>query len=138
MQNDQKWRYFFKFSAIFNFSAALALLFATELFFTLLGMQSIYRPEILPWAHQFGVLVLVFGMGYWVISTDPSKHRDIIWMGCVGKFLVFAVAWVDYLSLPALMPFGLLVVADLAFAVFYGVYLMRKPHSGEVERSVIQ
>jgi hypothetical protein len=125
MQNNSNWRYFFKFAAIFNFSAAFALIFTTELFFQLLGMQEIYRAEVLPWAHQFGVLVLTFGVGYWVISTDPEKHRDIIWMGCLGKTLVFVMAWVDCMSISALIPFGILVVADLIFAMFYGAYMMR-------------
>lgn len=125
MHSDVKWKFFFRFAAIFNFSAALGLLLIPELFFQLLGMSSIFKPEIIPWVHQFGVLVLTFGIGYWVISLDPEKHRDIIWMGCVGKVLVFAAAWFDLLSTPALLPFAILVVADLLFAIFYGRYLLK-------------
>ncbi|WP_286695256.1 hypothetical protein [Spongiibacter sp. UBA1325] len=124
MQNETSWKRFYRFAAFFNFAAAFMLLFATEAFFTLLQMQSLYVPELLPWAHQFGVLVLVFGFGYWRIAGNPKDHKDIIWMGCIGKTLVFIAAWVDTLSFPALMPFAIFVIADLAFAVFYGLYLL--------------
>ena len=124
MQNEQNWKHFYRFAAIFNFAAAAMLLFATEQFFAILQMQSIYTPELLPWAHQFGALVLVFGLGYWRIGSSPRDHKDIIWMGCVGKTLVFITAWVDTLSFGALMPFAIFVFADLAFAAIYAVYLL--------------
>lgn len=125
MQNERNWQHFFRFAAIFNFAAALMLLFATEQFFALLMMSSLHIAEAVPWVHQFAVLVLVFGMGYWRVAGKPQDHRDIIWMGCIGKVLVFSAAWFDSLSIPALLPFAIFVVADLAFAAAYGVYLMR-------------
>lgn len=117
------WSKFFYFSAIFNFAAAGALIFTPELFFTILGMQEIYLPEILPWVHQFAVLVLVFGIGYWCVGVNPSQNRIVVWMGCIGKTLVFASAALDSITFPALIPFAIFVVADLIFALFFARYL---------------
>ncbi|MBB5188008.1 hypothetical protein HNQ57_002287 [Zhongshania antarctica] len=121
MKNSSAWRRFFQFSALFNFSAAFALLFAPQLLFNILMMSDSLSAEVLPWLHQFAGLVLVFGIGYWVISRDPSLHKDIVWMGCIGKLVVFSIAWIDIMLFDAPVGFGVLVIADLIFAMFFAV-----------------
>jgi len=121
MKNSSAWRRFFQFSALFNFSAAFALLFAPQLLFNILMMSDSLSAEALPWLHQFAGLVLVFGIGYWVISTNPSLHKDIVWMGCIGKLVVFSIAWIDIILFNAPVGFGVLVIADLIFAMFFAV-----------------
>ena len=138
MQNETSWKRFYRFAAFFNFAAAFMLLFATEAFFALLQMQSLYVPELLPWAHQFGVLVLVFGFGYWRIAGNPKDHKDIIWMGCLGKTLVFLMAWFDFFFNDLPIGFPLLVVADLAFAGVYFVFLRSMGRDAAYRREVIR
>ena len=121
MKNSRAWRGFFQFSAMFNFTAAFAMLFVPELLFKILMMSDTLTAEVIPWLHQFAGLVLVFGMGYWVISKNPMLHKDIVWMGCVGKTVVFAIAWIDIALFNAPVGFGVLVIADLIFAVFFAM-----------------
>lgn len=121
MKNSGAWRGFFQFSAVFNFTAAFAMLFMPELLFKILMMSDTLTAEAIPWLHQFGGLVLVFGMGYWVISRNPMLHKDIVWMGCVGKTVVFSIAWIDIALFNAPVGFGILVIADLIFAIFFAI-----------------
>jgi|TARA_R110001583_G_scaffold46118_3_gene144954 hypothetical protein len=121
MKNSRAWRGFFQFSAVFNFTAAFAMLFAPELLFKILMMSDTLTIEAIPWLHQFAGLVLVFGVGYWLISTNPLLHKDIVWMGCVGKIVVFSIAWIDIALFNAPIGFGILVIADLIFAMFFAV-----------------
>ncbi|CAA0114603.1 Uncharacterised protein [Zhongshania aliphaticivorans] len=121
MKNKRMWRGFFQFSAIFNFSAAFAMLIIPGVFFDLLMMGDTLTKEVMPWLHQFAGLVLVFGFGYWLVSTNPMMHKDIVWMGCVGKTVVFSLAWIDIALFDAPIGFGILVVADLIFAMFFAV-----------------
>ncbi|WP_269620768.1 hypothetical protein [Zhongshania sp. BJYM1] len=121
MKNSRAWRGFFQFSAMFNFTAAFAMLFVPELLFKILMMSDTLTAEVIPWLHQFAGLVLVFGMGYWVISKNPMLHKDIVWMGCVGKTVVFAIAWIDIALFNAPVGFGVLVIADLIFAMFFAM-----------------
>lgn len=121
MKNSQVWRRFFQFSAIFNFTAAFGILFAPELLFKILMMSDALTSEAIPWLHQFGGLVLVFGIGYWVISKNPMLHKDIVWMGCLGKVTVFSIAWLDITLFNTPIGFGILVVADLIFAIFFAM-----------------
>lgn len=126
MKNSRAWRGFFQFSAIFNFSAAFMMLFVPEFFFSILMMSEALTAEAIPWLHQFGGLVLVFGMGYWLISTNPMLHKDIVWMGCVGKIVVFTIAWIDIALFAAPMGFGILVIADLIFAMFFAAFFVKR------------
>lgn len=117
------WQLFFRISALFNVIVAAVLVFVPELFFKALGMDVAFVLNAVPWLHQFGVVVFVFGVGYWVISLDPPRHKDIIWMGCLGKVLVFIMALVDGFTFPWLLPFVMFVVTDLVIAAFYARYL---------------
>lgn len=117
------WKRFFLFAALFNFAAGLSLLLAPALFLQILTVEAPLLPQTTAWIHQFAGLVLVFGGGYWVVSLDPPRHRDIIWMGCIGKIVVFALAWIDVWLIDAPLGFAILVIADLLFAMIFAVYL---------------
>lgn len=121
MKNSRAWRGFFQFSAIFNFTAAFSMLFVPELLFKILLMSDRLTTEAIPWLHQFAGLVFVFGIGYWVISRNPMLHKDIVWMGCIGKIVVFSIAWIDIALFDAPVGFGVLVIADLLFAIFFAM-----------------
>lgn len=123
MNNLRAWKGFFLFAALFNASAGLPMVFAPTLF----GQLMLVDPEAIaastPWIHQFGVLVLGFGLAYYWISRDPLANRNLVLLGCIGKLGVFFTAWVDYFNGSAPLPFAVLVVADALFAiVFYHFY----------------
>ncbi len=37
----------------------------------------------------FLLSILLFGVGYYLVSRDTSQNRGIVWLGAVGKVLVF-------------------------------------------------
>lgn len=113
------WQKFFVFAALFNLSAGLPMIFAPELFYSLLFIDGSISPEAQLYVDLFAVLVLTFGWAYWTISRDPPAHRDLVLMGIIGKTLVVVVAW--YHALAGAGPFNLalLVIADLVFALFF-------------------
>jgi hypothetical protein len=42
-------------------------------------------------------------------------------MGCIGKIVVFSLAWIDIALFNAPVGFGILVIADLLFAIFFAM-----------------
>ena len=38
----------------------------------------------------FLLSILLFGVGYYLVSRDTSQNRGIVWLGAAGKVLVFA------------------------------------------------
>ena len=39
----------------------------------------------------FGLMVAVFGYGYFLVGRDPARNPAVVWMGIVGKFAIFAL-----------------------------------------------
>lgn len=73
-----------KLAAIYNLLwGALVILFP-HLFFDLAGMERTNYPEI--W-QCVGMIVGVYGVGYWLAAQDPVKHYPVVLVGFLGKIL---------------------------------------------------
>lgn len=70
------------------------------------------------------LLAMVFGVGYYMVSTDLSAHRGIVLLGIIGKVAVFVLFLyhLRYSGLPA--PAFLIGVGDLVFALLFWKFLM--------------
>jgi hypothetical protein len=71
-----------KLAAIYNILwGTLVILFPNE-FFDLFNMARPNYPEI--W-QCVGMIVGVYGVGYWLAASDPIKHYPIVLVGFLGK-----------------------------------------------------
>ena len=123
--NDRYARVLFTCAALFNFCAGLPILLAMPWMAQVIGMRPVPDSPLL--AHLFGVLVLVFGWGYWRAGRDPVTNRPIIQMGIVGKTLVVLSVGYDFLVGNTNWPFALLVSGDAVFAALFAAYLVSRP-----------
>ncbi len=113
------WQKFFVFAALFNLTAGLMMLFTPGLFYQALFIAEPITVEMKLYVDLFAILVITFGWAYWMISRDPVARRDLVMMGIIGKSLVVVVCWYHALAGSGPFNFALLVLADLAFAVFF-------------------
>ena len=60
---------------------ALVVLFPLA-FFRIASMQEPNYPEI--W-QCVGMIVGVYGVGYWIAASDPARHWPIVLVGFLGK-----------------------------------------------------
>lgn len=79
----------FVFGAIWNLVAGILFTYLS-----LFSRESLsYLIKIIPnnmlWFHIVIFIIVVFGIGYYWISTDPQRNRDIIKLGVIGKIGVF-------------------------------------------------
>jgi len=131
-----EWKRLFRAKAIYNILASLGLLIA---FPAIDRFRLFHVPTSAPVlfylliAHTF-----LFGMGFWRVSRDVTRNRDLVVMGFWAQLLVFAVAgW--YTCRGDLGPLlgGALALIDLAAAVAFGIFLSRSKlvgfHSEERE-----
>jgi hypothetical protein len=120
MNNPMTWKYIFQLKAMINWSESLALLFADRWIRELLGEKPLTNPEYL---QLFVVLVFVIGIGYWWVSQDISRNREIVKLGIYAQSSVFVV--LAYQTLVGnVHPFYLISgVIDLIFAILFGLFL---------------
>ncbi len=73
-----------KLAAIYNILWGAFVILFPHLFFDLAGMERTNYPEI--W-QCVGMIVGVYGVGYWLAAQDPVKHYPIVLVGFLGKIL---------------------------------------------------
>ncbi|MEG5067246.1 hypothetical protein QUB33_26965 [Microcoleus sp. B3-A4] len=120
MNNPMTWKYIFQLKAAINWIESLALLFADRWIRELLGEKPLTNPEYL---QLFVVLVFVIGIGYWWVSQDISRNREIVKLGIYAQSSVFIV--LAYQTLVGnVHPLYLIPgVIDLIFAILFGLFL---------------
>ena len=71
-----------KIAALYNFFFGLSTLIAPFLLFDFLGATRPNLPEL--W-QCIGMIVGVYGVGYWIAASDPMRHWPIVFVGWLGK-----------------------------------------------------
>ena len=114
------WKHIFQLKAAINWIESVALLFADRWIRELLGEKPLTNPEYL---QLFLVLVFVIGIGYWWVSQDVSRNREIVKLGIYAQCSVFVV--LAYQTLVGnVHPLYLIPgVIDLIFAILFGLFL---------------
>ena len=114
------WKYIFQLKAAINWIESLALLFADRWIRELLGEKPLTNPEYL---QLFVVLVFVIGIGYWWVSQDISRNREVVKLGIYAQSSVFVVLAYQTL-IGNVHPLYLIPgVIDLIFAILFGLFL---------------
>jgi hypothetical protein len=112
-------RYLFLIGAVWNWIAALSFILITIIDKEQLEIVTDIIPETLFWLQGFMGAVFVFGIGYYWVSTDFERNRDIVKMGIIAKALVFILVSAYFLMRDATL-LGLIPgVIDLLFAVLF-------------------
>lgn len=70
--------------ACFNISAGLFMIFATRFAYRMIGMN---KPDINFPLQLVGILVALFGWGYYLVARDPIRNRNLLLIGFWSKAL---------------------------------------------------
>ncbi|WP_308910550.1 hypothetical protein [Pseudokordiimonas caeni] len=120
MSNPQA-RLLFGSGALFNFAAGLPFLVNGELAGRLLGMAP--APTYGVFERFVGFAIVLFGWMYFMIARDPVTYRPYILAGIVGKLGTVIIAWAALLEGLTNLPFPMLVLGDLVYAILFWRYL---------------
>lgn len=122
-----------KVAAVYNIVWGAAVVAAPGLFFRLAGMPEQSALTLNIWACV-GMIVGVYGVGYWAASGDPLRHWPIVLVGLLGKIfgpIGFAKALYDGVFPPV---FGLTILTnDLVWWIPFTLMLVaaRRRHLAE-------
>jgi hypothetical protein len=112
-------------AALFNLVAACLFL----LFFPLTARLMQFDPALdgSVFVQISGGAVLLFGWMYWQAARDPVRNRNYIVLGIIGKLMVVAIAYGNYLTGRIAWPLAGLVTGDLIFSILFWRFLPRHP-----------
>ena len=108
-------------AAVYNLAWGTVVVLFPHLLFDATGLERMRYPEI--W-QCVGMIVGVYGVGYWVAAGDPRRHWPIVLVGLLGKVfgpIGFAVALAEGAFPPV---FGLTILTnDLIWWLPFGLIL---------------
>lgn len=120
--NEKKWMgVTLKLAAVYNVLwGAWVVLFPNH-FFELTGMEPLNHPMI--W-QGMGMVIGVYGLGYWWASYSPIKHWPIVAVGMLGKLFGPLGFVMNYYTEAAPAAFGYtLITNDLIWWVPFTLIL---------------
>jgi energy-converting hydrogenase Eha subunit E len=128
------WRLMFRVAALFNWSVAIPLWIAPVPLSQLFGFEPV--PTHTLYTDLFAVVVLTFGIGYWLVGSNPVRNRVMVEMGIIGKLLVVLVGYGHFLSGTTTLSFAALVSCDLIWTIAFWRFLTLHPeqhiHAGRL------
>ncbi|MEQ8358951.1 MAG: alkyl hydroperoxide reductase [Cytophagales bacterium] len=114
-------KFILRIAGIYNMLFGLVTIIFPNLFFEMAGMELPLYPMI--W-QCVGMIVGVYGLGYWIAAGDPKRHWPIVLVGFLGKlFGPIGFAW--YLA-QEVFPFkwGLIIMFnDIIWWLPFGILL---------------
>lgn len=91
--------------------------------YKLLGLE---KPHLNLPVQLVGILVALFGVGYWLVAANPVENRNLLMLGFWSKALgsLFGVYYVLAGRLPLIF-LAVLLISDIAYLPPFAIILRR-------------
>src|SRR5258706_15970769 len=91
MRTSKPWSLMFYAAAAFNFAMGVPTIVFPEWSYAI-AYKGHTTPELLRFFSDFGVCVVLIGVGYAIVGRDPTRNRGIVVLGILAKlFDVFTL-----------------------------------------------
>ncbi|MFX1450987.1 MAG: hypothetical protein ACFFCM_09095 [Promethearchaeota archaeon] len=125
MEKDNYYKYLFLIGALWNIVLGVLFFFISIIDPTLVFNTELIIPSLFS-THAFLLLVITFGIGYYLVSRDIDQNQGLVIVGIIGKILFF-LCTVVYFSLGQIDALKLIIgIGDLIFACLFIEFLMYK------------
>ena len=128
-------RWTLRLAGVYNVVWGAWVVLAPAGFLSMLGVEGLTEQGLAIW-QCVGMIVGVYGIGYWVAASDPHRHWPIILVGMLGK-LFGPIGFADAVLVKEIFPltFGWTIVTnDLVWWVPFCLILWRSWKSGRARR----
>jgi hypothetical protein len=124
--SDRFWKGFWIVAALFNFSMGVPIALAPDWAFAMTFTAGAgHDPVAVALWRDFGVMVVVIGIGYAIVAARPSNNRGIVWLGILAKLFdvtTLTLRWAIGIANPiVLIPAAI----DGAFGFLFALFLWR-------------
>ena len=84
------------------------------------------KPSLIMYVQLVGILVALFGVGYWRVAFRPIQNRDLLLLGFLSK-LFGTLLGTGYVLLGKMPPIFLviLIFSDLVYLPFFWLIIRR-------------
>ena len=118
------WMWFvLRFAGTFNLLAGLSMIVFYSEGFRMLGIK---KPPLMLPMQLVGTMVILFGIGYHIVASNPVENRNVLMLGFWSKALgsALGVGYVAMNKLP-LTFLPVLFFADIIYLPFFWLIMRR-------------
>ena len=118
------YRFLFLVGAIWNIVLGIGYIFTSLFIEGSFEMFGVEEPPSLIFYHLFFGIVIIYGVGYYLVSTNLDKNHGIVLMGILGKLWVFCISCY-YFLVGDFNFFGVTPsIGDLFFSILFVEFLL--------------
>lgn len=123
--SDTFFRKLFFWGALWNISAALTgLCFYNFQFSLFFGPESLIDNFYQVLAFKMSMLaILLFGIGYYIVSKELTLNRAIVWLGMIGKIVLFFIFTYYFIEGKATFVAFMVFFGDFIWAILFAIFL---------------
>jgi hypothetical protein len=119
------WEKMFFVGALWNIGIGLTGLFFYDFSMKMLfGEQAVTANFLTLFFFRFFMIaVIIFGVGYYIVSRDLNTNRAVVWLGLAAKLIIF-FTFVYYYILGQATWFSVFGCSgDFAFSILFMIFL---------------
>ena len=115
----------FYWAALWNISAALIAIFFHHFQFRLFFSSEAYIDNFYqPLGYKLSMLaVLLFGIGYYMVSKELTLNRAIVWLGMIAKVILFFIFTYYFIAGKATFTAFVVFFGDFIWAILFAMFL---------------
>ena len=131
--NSKSWKILFLIAGIYTAGGVLPGIINPEK-----GLLDFTGKVIEDWNaiyffRSLWITVLVFGVGFFIVAKNPSKHIGIVIMGFLGKLLFASNVLIQYSNEKVSQTALAAAVVDLIFVTAFGIFIFKYYKSQKVD-----
>ena len=121
MKEEKLFKIVFLLAGLYNVAWGITVIIYPNWMFDLFGMDESNYPFLM---RGIGLLVGLYGYGYWVVSRNLHRYPQLVVIGLLGKVLG-PIGWGYFVLIGQLLPASLITILfnDLMWIPFFVWYL---------------
>jgi len=123
--SDTFYKKMFFWGALWNICAALTGLFFYKFQFSLFfGPEAFIDNFYQALAYKMTMLaILLFGIGYYIVSKELTLNRAIVWLGMTGKIILFFIFTYCFITGKATVVAFIVLFGDFIWSILFAMFL---------------
>ena len=117
----------FLIAAIYNWIAGVSIMILSIFFLPLtMSITEMEAPPTLVFVHSFLAFIIVFGIGFCLVSIDIDKYHAIAIIGVIEKYVAVLI-WAIYIIIGEAGTFALsIIIGDFIFGCLFLEFLINR------------
>ena len=124
MNKRRYYKYLFIFGGLYNLIVSTSFIITSIFLVSMFSAYGVVVPPSMIWLQSALFLIIVFGIGYFIVSKDITKNHGIVIIGIIAKLGIFSIFLIYFIKVDLGILVLLLASVDIAFPILFIEFLL--------------